>query len=428
MSVTSGFFNSLNGDRRYNAEQISAIFNGVINDGVFASVGKAFAVNADSGNTITVGVGRGWFNSTWIYNDGLLPLTLDMSDSLLDRYDVIVIEIDRTDNVRAGTIKVIKGSPSGAPYYPILTKSQYKNQYPLAYIHRPASSAEITQANITNAIGTSECPYVTGILQVQNIDNIVAQWMAEWEQWMAEQEVEFDLWFRSIRAVLEGDPAAALADRVLKLEDGTTPVAKATDADTLDGYHADFFIPFNGSREGCNPVSDLNNFYTGVALFHNITNGPGYEWTMVISSGMYGTVAQIAIDLTNYSSAKLRQCAAGNWGTWSDLKTGCLPLSGGTTGPINASKLTLLREDTYAEGGQLEFEYPSNATNKSNRVIDAHSDNLRIFEHTHPFRGAYLNFVECGEAVGSKILHTGISAAVKIQSSSPSDTSALWVW
>ena len=49
MSVSSGFFNSLNGDRKYNAEQMSAIFDGLIIDGVFASIGTAFAVKAAGG-------------------------------------------------------------------------------------------------------------------------------------------------------------------------------------------------------------------------------------------------------------------------------------------------------------------------------------------------------------------------------------------
>ena len=54
MSVTSGFFNSLNSDRRYNAEQMSAIFDGVINDGIFSSIGTAFTVTADSGFTVNI--------------------------------------------------------------------------------------------------------------------------------------------------------------------------------------------------------------------------------------------------------------------------------------------------------------------------------------------------------------------------------------
>ena len=39
MSVTYGFYNSLNGDRKYDSAQISSIFDGLIVDGIFASIG-----------------------------------------------------------------------------------------------------------------------------------------------------------------------------------------------------------------------------------------------------------------------------------------------------------------------------------------------------------------------------------------------------
>jgi len=180
MSVTSGFFNSLNGDRRYNAEQMSSIFDGIIRDGIFANIGTAFAVKADVGNTVIVGIGRAWFNSTWLLNDALLPLVASISEILLDRIDAVVIEIDHRDSVREGSIKMIKGTPSSSPKRPTMIQTSDVNQYPLAYIYRKANSNSILQADITNMIGTSSTPYITGILQVQNIDNIVAQWQNQW--------------------------------------------------------------------------------------------------------------------------------------------------------------------------------------------------------------------------------------------------------
>lgn len=180
MSVTSGFFNSLNGDRRYNAEQMSAVFDGIINDGIFANIGTAFFVKADTGNTVIVGIGRAWFNSTWLLNDALLPLTASISEILLDRIDCVVIEIHHGDDVRDGRIKIVKGTPSSSPKRPAMVRTADVNQYPLAYIYRKANSSSIIQADITNMIGTSSAPYITGILQVQNIDKIVAQWENQW--------------------------------------------------------------------------------------------------------------------------------------------------------------------------------------------------------------------------------------------------------
>ena len=49
MAWTSGFFNSVNGDRLYNADQMSHIFEGLITDGVYESVGNKLAVQPNSG-------------------------------------------------------------------------------------------------------------------------------------------------------------------------------------------------------------------------------------------------------------------------------------------------------------------------------------------------------------------------------------------
>ena len=40
MALTYGFYNSLNGDRKYNAMDISRLFDGLIKDGVFMSIGS----------------------------------------------------------------------------------------------------------------------------------------------------------------------------------------------------------------------------------------------------------------------------------------------------------------------------------------------------------------------------------------------------
>jgi len=64
LSVTYGFYNSVNGDRKYDAIQVSSIFDGIVKDGIFMSIGTSFRVKAASGMTVNVGVGRAWFNQT----------------------------------------------------------------------------------------------------------------------------------------------------------------------------------------------------------------------------------------------------------------------------------------------------------------------------------------------------------------------------
>lgn len=263
MSVTSGFFNSLNHDRRYNAQQFSAIFDGIINDGVFANIGVAFAITVDSGVTINIGEGKAWFNSAWVYNDALLPKTLEGSEVVLDRIDAVVIEVDHNEAVRMGDIKIVKGTPSSSPKNPTMANEAKKHQYPLAYIYRKAGSTVIHQADITNMVGTSSCPYITGILQVQNIDNIVAQWEGQWNQWYAEQvsqadtgtsellaemKSEFDIWFADVRALLEDDVATALTAQVAALQGKFDDLAREGAVyDTVEDSDMDVILGSDGT-------------------------------------------------------------------------------------------------------------------------------------------------------------------------------------
>ena len=79
MSVTCGFYNSLNGDRKYDSVLISKMFDGLIIDGVFASIGTCFVAQATTGVVVNVGIGKAWFKHSWLENDAILPMTADAS-------------------------------------------------------------------------------------------------------------------------------------------------------------------------------------------------------------------------------------------------------------------------------------------------------------------------------------------------------------
>ena len=202
MSLTYGFYNSINNDRKYDAVQMSSMFDGIIRDGVFASIGTGLMVTADTGSTVKVGVGKAWFNHTWTLNDATLLLTCDEPDLLLDRIDAIVLEVDARNEVRKNSIKFVKGSASRTPARPTMTNANSVHQYPLCYIYRTASSTEIAQEDITNTVGTSECPFVTGILDVLTIDDIIVQWRAQFEAWMSAGETEYNEWYAMMRDAL----------------------------------------------------------------------------------------------------------------------------------------------------------------------------------------------------------------------------------
>ena len=82
------------------------------------------------------------------------------------------------------------------------------------------------------------------------------------------------------------------------------------------------YIPLNGSAYNYNPVADLNDFKTGIALFTSpTTNMPDAAgWWMVISTAnAYGSSVQYAVHLYNTQNPKIRNQTSGNWSAWYDL-------------------------------------------------------------------------------------------------------------
>ena len=194
MSFASGFFNSVDHDRLYDATDISRLFDGLIRDGIFASIGDCFVVKQSNKMNVTVGTGRAWFNHTWSYNDALYPVTIPPSEILMDRIDAIVLEINSVESVRANSIKLIKGTPASTPAKPALTNTKEVHQYPLAYVTVGKEVTSIRQADIENCVGTSACPFVTGILEVISIEKLIPQWKDILNRFVEENTANFNTW------------------------------------------------------------------------------------------------------------------------------------------------------------------------------------------------------------------------------------------
>ena len=161
MTITYGFYNSVSGDRVYDAIDVSSMFDGVIIDGVFETIGDALETTDGTGMNVVVGPGKAWFDHTWTLNDAALTLAIAASDVILPRIDYVVLEVDASNAVRANTIKVLTGTPATVPVPPTLTNTSEVHQYPLAEVAVDAGVSEILAADVTNLVGTAFCPFVT---------------------------------------------------------------------------------------------------------------------------------------------------------------------------------------------------------------------------------------------------------------------------
>lgn len=225
MALTCGFYNSVNGDRKYDALQHGSVFDGVIKDGIYETVGDAFKVESAGGMKITVGTGRAWFNHTWTLNDSKMVLTLDTSDLLQPRIDTVILETNNDYSFRTNRIYILKGTPSANPSGAAIKRSQNVNQYPLARIRVEAQATSFTQSAITNTRGTSECPFVIGVLEVLSIDNLISQWSTQWNEWLQDKDHKitewetnskntFDTWFARMKNQLTTDAAGNLQTEI----------------------------------------------------------------------------------------------------------------------------------------------------------------------------------------------------------------------
>lgn len=245
MAITSGFFNSLNGDRKYDARQMGEMFDGLIEDGVFMSIGDALKTVPSSGMTVAVGTGRAWFLHTWTKNGSDLLITVSEAESVLNRIDTIVLDVDNTEAKRANDIFLVKGTPSSNPQRPSLVDTDDHKQIPLADILVPAGSSTLTATNITNLVGSDDCPYVTGPLSIIKNDDILAAW-----------QEEFDTWFDDVKGTLGSDTAGNLYNLIQQKVDKTSVL------DTMDEVN---LATEKGLVAGALAVKELNGKISGAA-------------------------------------------------------------------------------------------------------------------------------------------------------------------
>lgn len=169
MSLTSGFFDSMDGSLRlYTAEQFSSIFDGLISDGVYENVGSHFNVTkvstSDSTIKVRVNSGRGWFKHVWVYCDGS-DITLDAANATVSRRDTVLLKVDK--NQRTCSFVTYKGSEDGSntPTIPADVPSSGVYYYPIAYVTIPANATSSNSCSISQAVGSTKTPWIKAIVQ-----------------------------------------------------------------------------------------------------------------------------------------------------------------------------------------------------------------------------------------------------------------------
>ena len=196
MSITYGFFNSLNGDRKYDADQMSEYFDGLVSNGVYENVGGALQVLASENMEVNVSTGRAIINCKWLKNDAVLTLNIEQSHPTLDRYTAVVARLDVAN--RLITITTKDGTPASEPLKPTMQNDSLAVELCLAYILVKAGATYISQFYIEDMRSSNLCGWVTGLIEQVDTSTLFLQWQTAYEEYYSNMTAAFDNWFSSL--------------------------------------------------------------------------------------------------------------------------------------------------------------------------------------------------------------------------------------
>lgn len=215
MATTSGFFNSINGDRRYLAQNFASYFASFIGNGVFPNPSNGLQVYASTNMNVTVKSGRAWINGYDFINDSDYNLIIERADGVLNRIDRIVVRLDLS--LRQITIEIKKGTFASSPVAPTLQRDSVIHELGIADVYVGKGVTTISQSYITDLrLNSNYCGIVAGV--VEQIDTssvfnqyqdwfntysiVKAQEFADWQQatkdvvaeWIQTTQTDFETW------------------------------------------------------------------------------------------------------------------------------------------------------------------------------------------------------------------------------------------
>ena len=139
------FFNAVDNDRLYDADDINAIIAAIATTGIN---GDGFAVTPLSGLTVSLAPGEAVIEGHIYTLDEAKTLTCDASNITYPRIDAVVIRLD--NDARTITSQIVKGTPAASPVAPSPVRTGTIYDLVVAHIYIPAGAASITAGNITD--------------------------------------------------------------------------------------------------------------------------------------------------------------------------------------------------------------------------------------------------------------------------------------
>ena len=178
--MNSVFFNSKNGDRKYDFSDWCRFFSQFITNGVFAEPAAAMQVQAAGGMNVKIAEGSAFIEGHAAYADGSDNLELNIGGAT-DRIDSVILRLDMEQRRIYPT--VIEGKTAAEA----IVRDGTFYDLALAEIEVTANLYEVSQAHIKDTrVFEQVCGFATGIIKQINTSKLFAQYQAAWNDFVAQ--------------------------------------------------------------------------------------------------------------------------------------------------------------------------------------------------------------------------------------------------
>lgn len=184
--VNCGFWDAVNYDRKYSADDMNKPYSRIIADGVFAAndgtpSSDLQVIASGSNMNVTVQKGQGIFAHKWFENPSSLLIAVPENTALYSRIDSVIAQVDKRTSGRVGNIVYRTGTAAPTPEAPEINATASVVEYRIANITVAPSASAVSQAEITDLRGSAACPWVTSLIQQVDTSTLWAQFQAAYQ-------------------------------------------------------------------------------------------------------------------------------------------------------------------------------------------------------------------------------------------------------
>lgn len=162
-TITGGFFDSVNKDRLYSADQMNMPYKKIVADGLFfegGDGGNVFKVTAAGGMKVNIDPGNALIGGKWAENEDDVEIEISANTSESARIDSVILRLDNSIETRAIGIVYRQGGTSA----PALENSVTVKEFRLANVSVAVNAVSVADANIVDTRGTAECPWAASLV------------------------------------------------------------------------------------------------------------------------------------------------------------------------------------------------------------------------------------------------------------------------